>query len=111
MDEKEKEILINLRKAMEEAERNKSRRSIYVILLYSAFWFLVFYGNDLIAATNLLEIIANFAGYIIFGGATFLVNAVIFSQLQSVSESENKRIRYYENQLREYDKKKTKTKE
>ena len=104
MDEKEKAILTYQRKAMEESERNKTKRSIFVVLFYSVAWFLLICIYEKITPNNIVEVIAGIAGCVFLGGITFYVNTLIFSQMYTMSEAENAKIRYYENLLKEYDK-------
>lgn len=100
MDEKEKEVLTELRKAMEAHERGKTKRSIYTILFYSAAWYWVLSSKDQIVYTDISAVVGCLTASIIFGTITVLVSSVIFYQLFSMSNAEKARIEYLEKEFR-----------
>lgn len=82
-------------------EQRKFRRTIFAVLIYSAFWLCILYAQGQLDTTSLLHFAGEIAACIFLGGITFFVNALIFSQLYSISASETNEIERLKKQLKE----------
>ena len=98
MDKNELCRLLHTKEREVESRRNK--RAIKTILFFSVIYFLVFYIID---DPKGLEIIATFLVAIFAGGIHFWLNAIIFSQICTQSEAENRILNDIRGKIKELD--------
>lgn len=79
-------------------EANKTKRAVKTILAFAVAFFVIFYSTD---RPTGFEIIATAIVSIVMAGIHFLVNGLIFGQLVSVSNAENKILEDMKKKLRE----------
>jgi hypothetical protein len=79
-------------------EANKAKRAVKTILAFAVAFFVIFYSTD---RPTGLEIIGAAVVSIVMAGIHFLVNGLIFSQLISVSNAENKILENMKKKLQE----------
>ena len=79
-------------------EANKTKRALQTILAFAVVFFVIFYSTD---RPTGLEIIGTAVASIVMAGIYFLINATIFGQLASKSNSENKILEDMKKKLRE----------
>lgn len=91
--------LIRIRE--DEYDRKKFKRMIFAILLYTVFWLYILYAQNQLDTRSILHVAVEIVACVFLGGVTFFVNALIFNQLYSISDSENKEIERLKNQLKE----------
>ena len=92
-----------IQKKEEEYDRRKFRRFIYTILLYAAVFFVIeFIRSDNRTALDFLGLAL---GCIFIAGIFTTFSAIIFGQLHSVGESENRELERLRKKLSELDEK------
>ena len=79
-------------------EANKTNRAVKTILAFAVAFFVIFYSTD---RPTGFEIIGTAIASIVMAGIHFLINATIFGQLASKSNSENKILEDMKKKLRE----------
>lgn len=79
-------------------ESNKIKRAVQTILAFAATFFTIYCYN---VRPSFLEIIGIAGGSIVLAGIHFLINALIFGQLVSKSNAENKILEDMKKRLQE----------
>lgn len=98
------EIYQQIRKTEKEFERRKIKRAIYTVLFYTAALLQVFYWQDQFGH-NFLDILSDVLVCIIISFIAFLINTVIFYQLITTSQAEEKALESLRKQLEEKEEK------
>ena len=94
------EIMQQIKKSEKEFDRRKTKRNIYTLLFYTAVSLLIFYWQDQFGH-NFLDILGDVLVCIIISFIAFLINTVIFHQLITTSQAEEKALESLRKQLEE----------
>ena len=86
-----------------EYDRKKFKRFIYTILLYAAVFFVLEFIRG--GSFKVLDILGLAVGCIFIGGIFATFSAIIFGQLNRVSEAENKELERLKEKLSKLDEK------